>query len=132
MARQTTSTMALTQVVDVTRRLVVNVASGLLNAQDMVENQLALRNDPAFAGSFRSLIDLRRVVDIDVSSEELRALALSSPFDSGVRRAYVVTSKEQFGVTRLYQAIIDADARIYRIFENYDEAVAWLDADLEK
>ena len=50
-------------------------------------------------------------------------------FDAGVRRAYVVTSKEQFGVTRLYQAIIGADARIYRIFENWDEALAWLAAD---
>ena len=53
----------------------------------------------------------------------------SSPFDPGVRRAYVVTSRAQFGVTRLYQAIINADASIYRIFENWDEAVTWLEAD---
>jgi len=121
--------MALTQVVDATRRLVINVASGTVNAQDMIDNQLALRNDEAFAGSFRSLVDLRRVVDIDVSGEELRALAATSPFDPGVRRAYVVTSRAQFGVTRLYQAIINADASIYRIFENWDEAVTWLEAD---
>ena len=121
--------MALAQVVDPSRRLVVNVASGTVNAQELMENQLLLRSNPTFESSFRSLVDLRRAVDMDVSPEELRALALTSPFDPGVRRGYVVTSRAQFGVTRLYQAIIDADVHIYRIFENWDEAVAWLEAD---
>jgi len=120
--------MALTQIVDSTRRLVINVASGTLNAQEMMENQLILRSDPAFEGSFRSLVDLRRVVDLDITGEDLRAVARSSPFHPGVLRAYVVTSREQFGLTRLYQAIIDADVSTYRIFESYDEAVAWLEA----
>jgi len=118
--------MALTQIIDATRRLVINVASGTVNAQEMMENQLALRNDPAFDESFRSLIDLRRAVDVDVSAEELRALALSSPFNARVRRAYVVNSPEQSVATRLYQAIIDAGADTFRIFANWDEAVAWL------
>ena len=119
--------MALSQVVDASRRLVVNVATGTLNAQEVLENQLALRNDPSFDGSFRSLVDLRRVVDLDVSSEELRATAAGSPFNPDARRAYVVTSRAHFGVTRLYQAIINADPTNFRIFENWDDAVAWLD-----
>lgn len=121
--------MALTQVVDVTRRMVINVASGSVNIQELLENQEALRNDPAFEGSFRSLFDLRRIVDIDLSGEDLRALAQSSPFNPGIRRAYVVSSKAQLGATRLYQAIINADRGTYQIFESYDEAITWLQAE---
>ena len=120
--------MALTQVVDVTRRLVINVASGTVSLSELLENQQALRDDPAFRGSFRSLFDLRRIVDIDLSAEDLRALAEGSPFDPGIRRAYVVSSRAQIGTTRLYQAILNADRTTYQIFEDYDEAVAWLDA----
>jgi hypothetical protein len=83
--------MALTQVVDATRRLVINVATGTLYMEELRENQETLRSDPAFEGSFRSLVDLRRVVDIDISAEDMRALAHSSPFNPGIRRAYVVT-----------------------------------------
>ena len=121
--------MALTQVVDVTRRIVINVASGSVNIQELLENQEALRNDPAFEGSFRSLFDLRRIVDIDLSGEDLRALAQGSPFNPGIRRAYVVSSKAQLGATRLYQAIINADRGTYQIFESYDEAIAWLQSE---
>ena len=121
--------MALTQVVDVTRRLVINVASGTVNIEELLENQQALRNDPGFEGSFRSLFDLRRIVDIDLSGEDLRALAQGSPFNAGIRRAYVVTSREQLGATRLYQAILNADRSTYKIFETYDEAIAWLDSE---
>ena len=121
--------MALSQVVDVKRRLVINVASGAVNVQELLENQEALRNDPAFEGSFRSLFDLRRIVDIDLSGEDLRAVAQGSPFNAGIRRAYVVTSRAQLGATRLYQAILNADRSTYKIFESYDEAVAWLDSE---
>ena len=121
--------MALTQVVDATRRLVINVASGTVNIQELMENQEALRNDPAFEPSFRSLFDLRRIVDVDLSGEDLRALAQTSPFNPGIRRAYVVTSSAQLGATRLYQAILNADRSTYRIFESYDEAVAWLESE---
>ena len=119
--------MALTQVVDATRRLVINVASGMLNAQEVMENQQALRSDPAFVGSFGSLVDLRRVVDIDISGEELRVMGQESPFDPEARRAYIVTSRSQFGLTRLYQAIINADPTNFRIFESWEDAVAWLE-----
>ena len=121
--------MALTQVLDPVRGLVVNVASGTVNAQEMRENQQALRDDPAFKPSFKLLVDMRQVVDPDVTSEELRDLALSSPFDPGVRRAYVVSSRTQFGKTRLYQAIIGARSHKYGIFETWDEAVAWIESD---
>ena len=67
-----------------------------------------------------------REVDVDLSGEDLRALAQTSPFNPGIRRAYVVTSSAQLGATRLYQAILNADRSPYRIFESYDEAVAWL------
>lgn len=119
--------MALTQVVDVTRRLVINVASGTVSIEELLENQRALRDDPTFEGSFRSLFDLRRIVDIDLSAEHLRAVAEGSPFDPGIRRAYVVTSRAQLGATRLYQAILNADRTTYKIFESYDEAIAWID-----
>jgi hypothetical protein len=120
--------MALTQVVDVTRRLVINVAGGTVSIDELLENQQALRDDPTFEGSFRSLFDLRRIVEIDLSGEHLRTLAEGSPFNPGIQRAYVVTSRAQLGATRLYQAILNADRSTYRIFESYDEAVAWLDS----
>ena len=124
--------MTLTQVVDSTRRLVINVASGMLNAQEVMENQQAIRSDPAFAGSFGSLVDLRRVVDIDISGEELRVMGQESPFNPEARRAYIVTSRSQCGVTRLYQAIINADPTNFRIFESWEEAVARLEGDEQR
>jgi hypothetical protein len=114
--------MALTQVVDATRRLVVNVASGTVNAQDMRDNQLALQNDTAFAGTFRSLLDLRRAVDMDVSGEELRALALTSPFDAECGAPGGVTSRNSRRDSTIpgdHHAVLASTG-----FSSWDEALA--------
>ena len=51
--------LAVTYTIDPARRLVVSVASGLVSAEDFLEQGKRLAEDPLFEPSFDQILDLR-------------------------------------------------------------------------
>ena len=118
--------MPITSSIDKARRLVISLGSGTLTALDLRNAQVLVRTDPAFDPTYAQLFDVRAVTRLQFTAEDVMGQARNTPLAPGSRRAFVVSSVEQAGLARMFQAYIRADAKTFRIFESPDEALRWL------
>jgi hypothetical protein len=79
--------MHVTYSIDHARRLVTNVATGILSDDDMREAQAKMRGDPEWNASYSQLFDLTAVSDVRISTDYLRTMAANTAFAPGARRA---------------------------------------------
>ncbi len=121
--------MPVLSLVDPPRRLVVSRAFGVLRDDDLYAHHDALRSDPDFEPTFRQLYDFRDVERVEVTSEAVDALANQSPFGAGSRRAFVVASDLAFGLARMYQAMVEPQGHVLRVFRDFAAACEWLGVD---
>lgn len=116
--------------IDKERRLVMSVGTGVLTAADMLVHQRQLKKDPDFDPDFSQLSDFTAVTAVDIRGEEVRALAVASIFSPTSRRAMLVATDEQFGLSRMFSALREARGEHgIRVFRDRDEALRWLVAE---
>ena len=68
-------------------------------------------------------------MDAMTGPDELRDLALKSPFRSGSRRAIVVDKDVVFGLSRMYEALAHDVGTEIKVFRDMDAAHRWLGLD---
>jgi len=115
-------------VIDPARRLVTVICSGALTEREFHNYQDRLKADPGFDPSFSLLVDLSNAGLTGLGNENLRALALNTPFNAGARRAFVVSEAIDQVLVRLFKAHTESGARGDRVraFRSLDEALLWL------
>lgn len=115
-------------VIDPLRRLVTVICSGALTERELHTYQESLKNDPGFDPSFSLLIDLSNAGLSGLGNENLRDLALNTPFNAGARRAFVIPQALDQRLVLMFKAHTESGARggSVRAFRSLDEALLWL------
>ena len=115
--------------IDTERRTVFSSGAGVLSDDDLRGHQRQLLGDPAFDPSFNQLWDFRQVVQVDVSSETLRALATARSFAPSAKRAAVAPRNILYGMARMFEMLHNKAPEEFRVFRNIREAADWLGLD---
>ena len=116
--------------IDLQRRRVISRGWGALTFEDCLGHMRRLSGDPAFDPTFSQLMDFREVTLVQMSHSDVYELATRSLFSPVSRRAFITRAAVQFGMARVFQQYRTAMGEFgIRVFEDYDEAVKWLDAD---
>ena len=114
-------------VIDSAHRLVISRGHGVFIAADYQEHMIRLLRDPAFDPDFDQLVDCRSIVKMDLSGQQIMALASRSVFSTKSRRAFVVVSDVQFGLSRMLAAHRETmEGQSVMVFRQMSEALAWL------
>ena len=115
------------------QRRVSTVWGRSVTDESLMEYQKAVWSDPTLHG-FDEVIDFRRVDEIRVTTNGLRAVAtLAAAMDEPgtmTRFAIVVGTPLSFGLARMYETFRGLDDRATRdvaVFEDLEPALAWLD-----
>ena len=114
--------------IDPYRRLVVLTGIGEVMPVEILAAQERLPADPVFRPGFSLLLDMRDALLVDFAPDQLRRLAVESPFGTAARRAYVVRHAA-LELLRQCQTYSDLMARggALRLFRDLDAATAWLE-----
>lgn len=120
--------------IDVGRSIVLSRAWDRLTFREILMHGNAVAADARFRPHFSQFIDYRRLTELAVTGDEMRALAKASPFGVGARRAWVVNTLADFGMARMYQTLRDESGDEMEIFRDVPTALTWLglaDAEVE-
>jgi len=109
-----------------TRNLVISRGWDILTLADLLTHARALRGDPGFVPSFRQIVDLRDVTDLEIDASGIRQIADESPFGAGASRAIVVKSDVNYGLARMFQMLRAHAPDEIQIFRDMSPALAWL------
>ena len=112
--------------IDKARRLVTSTASGFLTAVDVLAHQRKLLGDPDFDPTCSQIVDCTAVTGVDLSAEDVRAVAATTIFSAHSRRAVVVTTDEQYGFARMFKMLREAEGEYgIQVFRDRAEALRW-------
>ena len=121
--------------IDSGNRIVNSRAWGVIRDGDLIDHQQHLAADPQFASDLNQLYDLREVEDsTGLTADGIRSLANSNPFDKESRRAFLVSSTADYGLSRMFQSLTDSDpeTELRIVFDEAYLAKQWLGVDQAK
>jgi hypothetical protein len=120
--------VSITYRIDRAKRRVYNEAAGVVRGSDILETQRQLATDPDFEPTFSQLFDLTPATEVDVSAEQIRSMAAATAFQRGARRAIVVDRPLVYGLTRMFELLLQERGGEIQIFADLATAEQWLDA----
>lgn len=114
--------------IDRDRRLVVVTYAGPISLNDIRGIQALSRQDPTFDPGFAVLYDGLRADFNGLSADDLKKIANNTPMQPGARRAFVVNSAVNYGISRMFAALSEAAGSgfPYALFDNLPDAIRWL------
>jgi len=120
--------MPLNYVVDKQHRLVTSTASGVVTYSDVTSHQSRLKNDPDFDPTFDQLVDGTAVTQIELTTDNVRAIARQRLFAAGSRQAIATGSEFAYGMARMFELYRDGagTGRLVRVFNGLEAAQEWL------
>jgi hypothetical protein len=108
--------------------LVVTKCFDDVTLDDIAASALQIRNHPDFNPDFRQLIDLTRVVGLHLHYNDLYQLKhLHDPFSNEGKRAVVASADVVYGMSRMYQLILNTP--FFEVFRSLADAAQWLELD---
>ncbi len=113
--------------IDEQRAVVFSWGTGVFTYADFLDHMARLLADPRFRPEYDQLVDCRALTSLEFTGEQVSELAKRSIFSGRSRRAFVVSSDLQFGMSRMfatYRAI--SGAKEIMIFREMREALSWL------
>lgn len=106
------------------------IASGTLGAKDARDAAATLWSQPDWGG--RSVVWDFRAASFDLSASEVREIAAfileNQPPKPPARVAFVTGRDADFGMARMFQVFREDPSTEFRVFRDYDAAVAWAQA----
>ena len=120
--------MPATSLVCAPYRLVISTCYGELTVQELKSAGASLRNHAEFRPGFRQLIDLSHVVKLHLHFRDLYQLKhADDPFSNDGKRAVFAPDDLSFGMSRMYQLILNTAH--FEVFRSLADALAWLELD---
>ncbi len=118
--------MPVSSFVDAPNRLVITLCVGEVSLAELTATFSEIRNHSGFHPDFRQLIDLSRVTNLPLHFPDLYHLQQAcDPFSKQGRRAMVAPDAVTFGLSRMYQLIVDCPN--FEVFRSLPEALRWLE-----
>lgn len=112
--------------IDRAHGVVLSRAWGEVLLADAHEHHRRLAADPDFDPSFVQLVDVRDVTRVDGSAGAVRSIAQRPVFAPGTRRAFVVSTTEQYGIARMYASLCAFEGEVVEVFRKWETATWWL------
>ena len=118
--------MPLQYRIDLSIRTVFTRPFGVFTDTDARKHVEDLRNHPDFESDFNQLFDARDVTSFELSGACVREIATERVFREGAMRAFVVGTDVAFGMARMFEMLRDEAPDQIRVFQNINDARAWL------
>ena len=117
------------------KRLVVAKGSGVVTGDDVIRHLDTLAADERYVAPMKKLVDYSSIDSIKQSNKEVIIIAkkkdgLKSKF-AEERCAFVSPKDLSFGIARVHQALIDNSGINTEVFRRIEEALTWLDVELD-
>ncbi|MGV7223168.1 MAG: hypothetical protein ACQ9MH_16765 [Nitrospinales bacterium] len=117
------------------KRLVIAKGSGVVTGNDVISHLETLAADERFVGPMKKIVDYSSIDSIRQSNEEVIIIArkkeaLERKF-AGEKCAFVSPADLTFGIARVHQALIDSTGINTNVFRRIEEALEWLDVELD-
>ena len=112
--------------IDPKQRLVVSRLSGVVTNDEVQTHNRSLRTDPKFDPSYRQLIDLSGITEIQITTDTVTTAAQNQYFTPGTRRAFVATTDATFGMARMFALRAEAGGQTIEVFRDRAKAEKWL------
>jgi hypothetical protein len=118
--------MPVSYSIDRKRGLVISRLWGTMTDDDVREQRRKLRADPAFDPSYRQLIDMTGMTEIQVGAKTITEAAHDQYFAPGAKRAFVASSDAAFGLARMFAMRAEASGQAIEVFRDLRKAEEWL------
>jgi hypothetical protein len=113
--------------IDAKNGIVYSKATGVFSRVEALDQGGRLLRHPDFRPEFNQLYDFRDITKMVLSAEEVRSLASYTVFSAHSKRAFVVASDLQFGLSRMFRAYREmGGAQEIMIFREMPKALSWL------
>jgi len=113
--------------IDTDRRLVISRGTGTFRYADFLEHMEKLGPDPRFRPQFDHVVDCRKFELVDLTFTQVEEMGRQSIFAATSRRAFVVSSDIQFGLSRMFATFREVKrGQVTMVFRDMREATDWL------
>src|SRR5882724_1470937 len=113
--------------IDTQHGIVYSKATGVLGRAEALDHMDRLSQHPEFRLEFNQLFDFREVAKVELTPEQVQVLAMRKIFSERSKRAFVVSSDLQFGLSRVFEAYRNlAGEKGISIFREMAGALSWL------
>ncbi len=117
--------------IDPEQGVVLSRGFGVFTHADYLDQMERLRRDSRFRPEFNQLVDCRAITLMNLTAAEIQDLAKKSVFNPESRRAFVVTSEIQYGLSRMLGSYRDVHGKqTLLVFKEMAEALSWLNLPL--
>ena len=118
--------------IDAQQGIVYSKATGVFGRVEAMDHMTRLLRHPDFRPEFNQLADLRDIADLALSNAEVKDLARQMVFSAHSKRAFVVATDLQFGLSRMFGTFREmAGEPGVMTFKSMAEALSWLSLSAE-
>jgi hypothetical protein len=118
--------------IDAPKGMVYSKATGVFSRVEALDHGGRLLRHPDFRPEFNQLYDFRDITKMVLSAEEVRSLSSYTVFSAHSKRAFVVASDLQFGLSRMFKAYREMGGEHeIMIFREMTKALSWLSLSAE-
>ena len=124
--------MAFSFEIDTERRVVLFTGAEVFSTEDMLTCVEQVASHPDFRPDFDHLVDMRAVTDFAPSAEDVKTRAKrdhEGKVLNASRIAIVSSSDIVFGMSRMYETLMDDASVTVRTFKEMESAKSWLGLD---
>jgi hypothetical protein len=111
--------------IDREQRIAFSTFEGTLSNAELLQHQQNVQKDADFDPSLDHVVDLRTASMEAITAITVNDLARATRFSKDARRAMLISSDEQYGLSRMFQMLLDPPQDV-RIFTDLDSALNWL------
>jgi len=113
--------------IDTQYGIVYSKATGVLDRAAVLDHMDRLSQHPEFRPEFNQLLDFRETTKVELTAEQVQVLAMRKIFSERSKRAFVVSSDLQYGLSRVFEAYRNlAGEKGISIFREMAGALSWL------
>lgn len=117
------------------RNLVYALGIGEITYDDLLRHIEELSTDPKYVSPMKKIVDYRNSTLVKLKTEESIRITnkknkLIETFKNE-KCAFVTNSDLDFGMTRMHGTHIDSTGITTQVFRSFEDALAWLEVDLE-
>ena len=113
---------------DHSRKLIIVTAAGSLCADDLLNHQVQVHNDPSHDATFSQLNDMRMADLTSIDSDCIELLSQRAIPKVGSKIAFVVRDEINKQLARMFEGFRDGTGEVIRIFSDLDAAYSWIDS----
>ena len=118
------------------RKLVYVVGEGKIKFDDLLDHFEGLSNDPMYIPPMKKFVDYRNSTLVKLSIDQAhqitkKKIQLKEKFKNEIC-AFVTKTDVDFGLSRMHGAQLESSDITTNVFRNIEDALSWLNVDLDE